>query len=97
MTFISPGTVWISAIGSHCRASCSGRGIEALRLHRAHPQHAVVQAICGSGMPEYGFGRCDGHHELVDFRLNGRHDFSPAALADQCRASTPMEIRPHDG
>jgi hypothetical protein len=19
-------------------------------------------------MPEYGFGRCDGHHEMVDFR-----------------------------
>jgi hypothetical protein len=45
-------------------------------------------------MPDYGFGRCDGHHELVDFRLKGRHDFSPAALADQCHASTPMEIRP---
>jgi hypothetical protein len=20
-------------------------------------------------MPDYGFGRCDGHHEMVDFRL----------------------------
>jgi hypothetical protein len=38
--------------------------------------------------------RADGHHEMLDFRLKGRHDFSPAALADQCRASTPMEIRP---
>jgi hypothetical protein len=30
-----------------------------------------------SGMPDCGFGRCDGHHEMVDFRLekkqrNGR-------------------------
>jgi len=23
----------------------------------------------GSGMPDYGFSRCDGHHEMVDFRL----------------------------
>jgi hypothetical protein len=23
----------------------------------------------GSGMPDYGFGRCDGHHEMIDFRL----------------------------
>jgi len=21
----------------------------------------------GSDMPDYGFGRCDGHHEMVDF------------------------------
>jgi hypothetical protein len=38
--------------------------------------------------------RADGHHEMLDFRLKGRHDFSPAALADQCRAGMPMEIRP---
>ena len=25
--------------------------------------------LMGSGMPDYGFGRCDGHHETVDFRL----------------------------
>jgi hypothetical protein len=23
----------------------------------------------GSGMPDYGLGRCDGHHEVVDFGL----------------------------
>jgi hypothetical protein len=23
----------------------------------------------GSGMPDYGFGRCDGHHEMVDSGL----------------------------
>jgi hypothetical protein len=22
-----------------------------------------------SGIPDYGFGRCDGHHEMVDLRL----------------------------
>jgi hypothetical protein len=22
-----------------------------------------------SGMPDYGFGHCDGHHEMVDFML----------------------------
>ena len=30
---------------------------------------AVERAICGSGMPEDGFGRCDSHHEMGDFRL----------------------------
>ena len=23
----------------------------------------------GCGMPDYGFGRCDGHHKTIDFRL----------------------------
>jgi hypothetical protein len=23
----------------------------------------------GRVMPDYGFGRCDGHHEMVDLRL----------------------------
>jgi hypothetical protein len=22
-----------------------------------------------SGMPDYGFGRCDGHHKMIDFKL----------------------------
>jgi len=31
---------------------------------------AVAQAVSwGSDMPDFGFGRCDGHHETVDFRL----------------------------
>jgi hypothetical protein len=25
--------------------------------------------LMGSDMPDSGFGRCDGHHEMVDFRL----------------------------
>jgi hypothetical protein len=32
--------------------------------------------VCGSSsrsmesdMPDYGFGRCDGHHKMIDFRL----------------------------
>ena len=25
--------------------------------------------LMGSDMPDFGFGRCDGHHETVDFRL----------------------------
>jgi hypothetical protein len=24
----------------------------------------------GSGMTDYGCGRCDGHHEMVDFTLS---------------------------
>jgi hypothetical protein len=26
----------------------------------------------GSGMPDYGLGRCDGHHKMVDFGLRKR-------------------------
>src|SRR5262249_35314578 len=25
-----------------------------------------TKRLTGSGMPDYGFGRCDGHHEMVD-------------------------------
>ena len=25
--------------------------------------------LMGCGMPDYGFGRCDGHHKMIDFRL----------------------------
>jgi hypothetical protein len=31
--------------------------------------HMRSSYVVGSGMPDYGFGRCDGHHEMVDFRL----------------------------
>jgi hypothetical protein len=72
MTFISPDIVWISAIGSHCRRVMQRARVEALRLQRAHPQHAVVRAICESGMPEYGFGRCDSHHEMLDLQKKRR-------------------------
>jgi hypothetical protein len=30
----------------------------------------MAQALLtGSNVPDHGFGRCDGHHEMVDFRL----------------------------
>jgi hypothetical protein len=35
-----------------------------------------------SGMPDCGFGRCDGHHKMIDFRLKKKHRLalvSPAA------------------
>jgi hypothetical protein len=25
------------------------------------------------GMPDCGFGRCDGHHKMIDFRLEKNH------------------------
>jgi hypothetical protein len=46
--------------------------------------------VCGSssrsmesGMPDYGFGRCDGHHKMIDFRLEKKRRpalVSPAAV-----------------
>jgi len=38
------------------------------RLGSVQPRHAVAQSD-GSSVPDYGFGRCDGHHETVDFGL----------------------------
>jgi len=57
------------------RDHSSGNGNQADLAHlsspaqSAQPQHAVAQLSDGSGMPDYGFGRCDGHHEMVDFGL----------------------------
>jgi hypothetical protein len=32
--------------------------------------HAAAQGyLMGSNMPDYGFGRCDDHHEMDDFGL----------------------------
>jgi hypothetical protein len=32
--------------------------------------HAAAQGyLMGSNMPDYGFGRCDDHHEMDDFAL----------------------------
>jgi hypothetical protein len=30
---------------------------------------AATSRLIGSGMPDYSLGRCDGHHEMVDFGL----------------------------
>src|SRR5262245_51155668 len=30
---------------------------------------AIPEAPGPNSMPDYGFGRCDGHHEMVDLRL----------------------------
>jgi hypothetical protein len=32
----------------------------------AHPKSPVLQPFVESGMPDRDFGRCDGHHEMVD-------------------------------
>jgi hypothetical protein len=29
----------------------------------------MLRYLMESGMPDRGFGRCDGHHEMIDFRL----------------------------
>jgi hypothetical protein len=38
--------------------------------------HAALAAISAAGsiaMPDFGFGRCDGHHEMVDLGLRTKH------------------------
>jgi hypothetical protein len=39
------------------------------KVHVSRPNVAVAQAVRWRGMPDCGFGRCDGHHEMIDFRL----------------------------
>ena len=51
--------------------SC-GNGKQCGLAHLSSPiQSARLQTsrLMGSGMPDYGFGRYDGHHEMIDFRL----------------------------
>src|SRR5262245_4858718 len=41
--------------------------------------------LMGCGMPDYGFGRCDGHHKMIDFRLKKAPAcacFTPVMAAD---------------
>jgi hypothetical protein len=54
-------------------ASTGSADTEPNTLHVSRPD------VCGSssrsmesGMPDYGFGRCDGHHKMIDFRLEKR-------------------------
>src|SRR5262249_54559866 len=41
--------------------------IDYLFPHRTPP--FLPKMLSRNAMPDYGFGRCDGHHEMVDFRL----------------------------
>src|SRR6516165_7683726 len=39
-------------------------------IHMSSTQlHTRSSYVVGSGIPDYRFGPCDGHHEMVDFRL----------------------------
>jgi hypothetical protein len=48
-------------------------------IESAQPRHAVVRAMMGDLMPEHGFGRCDGHHKMVDLKLKKRSSERAAA------------------
>jgi hypothetical protein len=36
---------------------------------QGNPHSAPQAYLMESNMPDYGFGGCDGHHEIDDFRL----------------------------
>jgi hypothetical protein len=42
-----------------------------------HLRHSRSRGL--NSVPDYGFGRCDGHHEMVDLRLRQR--FNCASFA----------------
>jgi hypothetical protein len=42
-------------------------------------------------MPDYGFGRCDGHHEMIDFRLEKKQRL---ALASPARLMRDAKRKP---
>jgi hypothetical protein len=46
-----------------------------------------------SGMPDYGFGRCDGHHKMIDFRLEKKHRLALVSPAAEVVAGPAVE--PH--
>src|SRR5215831_13963308 len=35
---------------------------------------AWTDSLCWGSMPDYGWDRCDGHHEMVDFLPKGKND-----------------------
>jgi hypothetical protein len=43
-------------------------------------------------MPDYGFGRCDGHHEMVDLRLTNPLAVEPAGSFAR---RTRQDVRTH--
>ena len=47
-----------------------------------HAALAAISAAGSIGMPDFGFSRCDGHHEMVDLGLRTKHHcVSPAETA----------------
>jgi hypothetical protein len=40
---------------------------------------AAISAAGLEAMPDFGFGRCDGHHEMVDSRLRKKPHCVPSA------------------
>src|SRR5262249_59993470 len=46
--------------------------------------------ICGGSMPDYGLDRCDGHHEMVDFRREKKRP----ALASPARLTRDAKRKP---
>jgi hypothetical protein len=55
------------------RDHSGGNGNQADLAHLSLPcnqaQDGGSSQLMASNMPDNGFGRCDGHHEMVDFRL----------------------------
>jgi hypothetical protein len=64
--------MWVAAVlGVAACEIHSVRWVSCL-LQRASGDARRPAAICGTGgieyiVPDNGFGRCDGHHEMVDF------------------------------
>ncbi len=46
-------------------------------------------------MPDYGFGRCDGHHEMVDFRLRKKRPPAPGYDSSSLQSPLPNSIYLH--
>jgi hypothetical protein len=50
-------------------ASTGGADTEPNTRHMSRPNVGSSSRSMESGMPDCGFGRCDGHHKMIDFRL----------------------------
>jgi hypothetical protein len=45
--------------------------------------------LMGSSAPDYGFGRYDGHHEMVDFRLKEACTCFTSPIDARCKKKAP--------
>jgi hypothetical protein len=88
--------VALAAISLAARSSKPNSGRFGLILRkRSDPAHLNFSPVQSAlrGMPEDGFGRCDSHHEMVDFRLEKATEppLIPLPQTGFCRL--PMVLR----
>jgi hypothetical protein len=55
--------------------------------------HMRSSYLMESGILDYDFGRCDGHHEMVDLRLRKKSSVPASSIADTYRPADLILLR----